>query len=333
MSKVSTQSDNTEALARKIAMQVRQRRQAGEIVSDSEVLAEHPDLHEPLKIQLNRIQQLENARVQVDEADEIEGTCDLDKTEFQLDSEEDSVDELRITLREPAAALDPYSTAMIGDTTLGESKLPSKVPPYRPTIRAPMAVIQLFHDGCTTFNPYPMLTDRFQIGRVSGDLVVPHDFWISGKHAEIQRRRRGEKFHWFLVDLKSTNGTFVRTDVATLKHNDELFIGQERYRFQSNDKGAGLLHVTKDVGDSWTFKNDMEIIGTKKPCGLPVFADDPYLEQIHAQLKRDSKGTWTITDNDSRNGVWYRIQKVELSDNAEFQLGEQRFGFSTRAAQ
>ena len=332
MTKVSTQSDNTEVLARKIAMQVRQRRQSGELVSDAEVLAEYPHLQELLKVQLSRIQQLENARIQVDQVDDADVTCNLDKTEFQLESEDDSVDELRITLREPLAALDPYSTAMIGDTTLGESKLPSKIPLYRPTIRAPMAVIQLFHDGSTSFNPYPMMTDRFQIGRVSGDLVVPHDFWISGKHAEIQRRRQGEKFRWFLVDLKSTNGTFVRTDVATLKHNDELFIGQERYRFQANANGAGLLHVTKDIGDCWIFKNDVEIIGTKKPCGLPVFATDPYLEQIHAQLKRDSNGTWTLTDNDSRNGVWYRVQKVELSDKAEFQLGEQRFGFSTQPA-
>jgi hypothetical protein len=209
----------------------------------------------------------------------------------------------------------------------------SRVPLYRPTVRAPMAVVKLFHDGQSTYNPYPIMTERFRIGRNDGDLIVPHDFWMSGKHAEIQRRKRGDRYHWYLVDLKSTNGTFVQADFAVLKNNDELFIGQERYRFLLQDGKAGLMHVTRGSGQQWLITDTSAVIGSRAPCGLKIFAADPYLDEVHARLKREPDGTWTIRDNRSRNGIWFRITEVEIPPNAEFQLGEQRFGFWTSADQ
>ncbi len=407
-----------DALARKIAVEVGNRRKAGETVTDEDVLRDHPKLRVPLLEQLSRLGRLHTARLRATEpasasdaspeeistdnqgtldlpvctddepllADEVSSEAPVSKntaskelvskdkkpvaaaqpiaqpnqaTKQASQKKQSSqplatpkskqpieppltaeappendypVDQLRITLKEPSIDVRNQSTMVLDESSESESKQDeSKVPRYRPTVRAPMAVVKLFHDGQSTFNHYPILADRFRIGRTEGELIVPHDFWMSGRHAEIQRRKRGESFHWFLVDLNSTNGTFVQADFAVLQHHDELFLGQERYRFLLQDGKAGLMHVTRGSGQQWAITESTAVIGSQAPCGLKSFASDPYLDAVHARLKREPDGTWTIRDNRSRNGLWYRVKEVEIPPNAEFQLGEQRFGFWTHS--
>ena len=201
-------------------------------------------------------------------------------------------------------------------------------PIYCPSVRPPMGVLRLFHDGEPTYTSYPILNDRFVIGRKEGDLVIPHDVWMSGRHVEVQRRRVQNGYRWFLLDLSSTNGTFLRSDVIVLRHKDELFMGRERYRFVSDGTTTGLLHVTKGTANAeWIFKNPVERIGRQPPCGLPSFAADPYLEPVHAELSRGVDHTWTLRDKRSRNGVWLRTSEAELFADSMFQIGEQRIGF------
>ena len=260
------------------------------------------------------------------------GTLDLPIEEAPTELG-DSHSQLRLTLREPGGEeLRNQSTMVLADPAEPElaAEHPedsSTIPCYRPSVRAPMAVVKLFYDGQQTYHHYPVMADRFRIGRVDGDLVVPHDFWMSGRHAEIQRRKHGDDYQWFLVDLNSTNGTFVQADFAVLHHQDELFLGQERYRFQLQSGRAGLMHVTTGAGQQWWFSANAVTVGSQLPVGLASFANDPYLDAVHAKLKREPDGTWTIRDNRSRNGVWFRIKEIELPPHAEFQLGEQRFGF------
>jgi hypothetical protein len=150
---------------------------------------------------------------------------------------------------------------------------------------------------------------------------------MSGRHAEIQRRAANGQCRWFLVDLKSTNGTFLQSQAAKLQDNDELFLGQERYRFVSQNGRSGLLHVTKGTGQQWWFNKREERIGRKGPCGLQAFSTDPYLNSVHAELKQNPEGEWWVHDCGSQNGVWLRVKEVELLAEQCFQLGEQRFGF------
>jgi hypothetical protein len=384
---VPAKQPDIEAQVRRIALEVGNRRRAGEIVTDEEVLRQYPQLRGPLSVQLSRLNGMGAAgNGAADRADSVVpvgevstdhlGTLDLPLiagdssaevvaadedlprtaspqnpagdvkkettergpepplTEEAPIESKDPLDHLRITLKEPGPDVRNQSTMVLDDSSFAApAPVESKVPLYRPTVRAPMAVVKLFHDGQTTFNPYPIMTERFRIGRNDGDLTVPHDFWMSGKHAEIQRRKRGDRYHWYLVDLKSTNGTFVQVDFAVLKNNDELFIGQERYRFLLQDGKAGLMHVTRGSGQQWLITDNSAVIGSRAPCGLKSFAADPYLDDVHARLKREPDGTWTIRDNRSRNGIWFRITEVEIPPNAEFQLGEQRFGFWTSADQ
>lgn len=329
-----TEKNEQQALARQIAMEVGNRRKAGENISDESVLREYPHLRDLLLEQLKRLRFLEAARQHVDEQVPAPPAPSLDQTTDQplTDSEMlDSVDENRLTIKEPPANSDLAGTLVIDNSGEDSTVVVSSVPLYRPSVRAPMAVLRLFHDGLTTYNSYPVMTDRFRIGRVEGELVVPHDFWMSGRHAEIQRRKSGDVYRWFLVDLKSTNGTFVHTETVVLKPNDELFLGQERYRFIRQGSRFGLMHVTTGSGQQWWFTGRNMPVGSQPPHGLSSFEDDPYLDPVHAILKQDHEGNWTIKDNNSRNGVWYRIKEVELAPNCQFQLGEQRFGFWSHA--
>ena len=74
--------------------------------------------------------------------------------------------------------------------------------------------------------------NSFVIGRVEGDLTIPHDGGISGRHAEISRRYENGEHCWYLKDLQSTNGTFVRAATVILSHEQEFLIGSRRFRFE-----------------------------------------------------------------------------------------------------
>jgi hypothetical protein len=242
-------------------------------------------------------------------------------------------------MREDPDEIDVHSTAIAANhpaPSLKRSDRPRLGPPvqpgrptavYRPTARAPMAVIKLYHEGMRSFSHYPVMCDQFRIGRSEGDLVVSHDNRMSGRHAEIQRRADGDKFRWFLVDLDSTNGTFVRADRALLKNEDHLLIGKEYYRFVSHDGTSGLIHEGNPSGETWWFESNPVWLGRGVPCGLNSFTQDEFVDPKHAYITMNAAGEWIIKDAGSMNGVWYRIQEAELGKSCSFQLGEQRFGF------
>jgi pSer/pThr/pTyr-binding forkhead associated (FHA) protein len=69
------------------------------------------------------------------------------------------------------------------------------------------------------------------IGREDGDLNFPGDIYMSAKHCTIEEREG----HFFLTDLGSRNGTYVRlkTD-RELSHGDYVFIGRKLLRVELN---------------------------------------------------------------------------------------------------
>ncbi len=205
-----------------------------------------------------------------------------------------------------------------------------KVPTYRPSVRPPMAIVEWIYDGSLGSRRIPMLADRFTIGRKEGDIAVFHELWMSGRHAEIQRRKIGDTYRWFLVDLNSTNGTFIKTEAIVLTAGDELFLGRERYRFINQPPEVGLLHVTRGNAEKWLFNKTQEQIGASQ-TPMQCMVNDPFLSPVHATIFCGANGTWTVRDNNSVNGVWYRIREVELLNQSEFQLGEQRFRFYVNA--
>ena len=186
--------------------------------------------------------------------------------------------------------------------------------------------------------------------------MIPHDAGISGRHAEIGRRVADDRYRWYLRDLASTNGTFVRTLRAVLLDGQEFLIGGMRFRFdldecqdepggsprkrrspslvrgrplrnaESSDPATPSLVEIGPSGEETDHRlSDPETwIGSDaEQCGIVV--DQPYVSPRHALVKNTRRGRWVIENVRSRDGTWLRIHEIELGRGAQFQCGEQRF--------
>jgi pSer/pThr/pTyr-binding forkhead associated (FHA) protein len=194
------------------------------------------------------------------------------------------------------------------------------------------------------------------IGRVEGDVVIVHDSGMSGKHAQISRRLENREYAWYLRDLQSTNGTFVRAATVLLSHEQELLIGGHRFRFEVPAQSIEPVAPPSDVNATrkWESISRPQVVAASHPvivdispgsaprrfplteqehwlgrdprqCSIVI--DDPIIDRRHARLFRDDKNRWTIANARSRNGLWARIQEIALGRGAFFQCGEQRFFF------
>ena len=73
------------------------------------------------------------------------------------------------------------------------------------------------------------LDDDTVIGRSKGVITFPHDGFMSGRHARIERR--GSSF--ILTDEGSRNGTFVKIKgEVELKPGDTILVGKQLFRFE-----------------------------------------------------------------------------------------------------
>jgi pSer/pThr/pTyr-binding forkhead associated (FHA) protein len=226
--------------------------------------------------------------------------------------------------------------------------------PQQPVRRPPTAMLCILDDGCESGEWRRLRADRTVIGRVEGDVIVPHDSMISSRHAEISRQHEQGRYRWYLADLNSTNGVFLRVGGAILKPGQQFLIGGRVYRFdmpaeespQEEEKPAGtrgwqsvaptnLFPTLVEVeykGDGRRFtleKNEIWIGRDPGACSLHV-PDDPFMSPRHARVYRDTQGRWHVENARSRNGTWVRIEKFPLDADCQFQLGEQRFLFKLK---
>jgi len=227
---------------------------------------------------------------------------------------------------------------------------------FRPVHRPPMALLCILDDGYEEGQWLRIRSDRVLIGRSEGDVLIPHDTLLSGKHAELARRLEEGRYRWYLTDLDSKNGTYVRVGKALLNHNQELLIGSHRYRFdaapQSTDGAVSgnnppkathgwqkvaftqptpaLVQLTsKGDGRRYLLPQTENWVGRGSSCAV-VISDDPLLSSEHVRFARDFKGRWHCRNGDSLNGTWLRIDCMMLDNGCQFQLGEQRFVFKVR---
>jgi hypothetical protein len=236
----------------------------------------------------------------------------------------------------------------------------AKVRAFRPSLRPPMGLLHVFDDGEDTGEVVRVRASSFIIGRVEGDLVIPHDGGISGRHAEIVRRVENGTTAWFLRDLNSTNGTFVRASTVILHHDQEVLIGAIAFRFTVPGQGSEAADLQAPEGNAtrkWeglsradaarssssppptlteVAKGGMELsfpltqgehwLGSDpRQCSMVI--DDPTVDPRHARIYRDDHDRWVMANERSRNGLWARVQEVGLGRGGYFQCGEQRFLF------
>jgi pSer/pThr/pTyr-binding forkhead associated (FHA) protein len=257
----------------------------------------------------------------------------------------ESVDEIR------------EATRAVRTPTLKEQVPGQDTLPYRPTHRPPVAVLCVLDDGQLDGEWVRIRTAKFVIGRSEGDLVIPHDTIMSGRHAVLSRQVEKGRYRWYLTDLQSTNGTYVRVSKAALKPGQDILIGSRRYRFEGPaagdaapaEGGAAGEAVPKGGTQGWevagsagttpslvelTSRGEGQRFLLTKPenwvgrdptqCSI-VLANDQAVSPRHARLYRDGKGRWFVENVRSLNGTWVRLDKTPVDGTGQFQLGEQRF--------
>jgi len=263
----------------------------------------------------------------------------------------ESVEDIRAQIR---AAVAPKEMVDVPASTTEPAQ---DAKPFRPTLRPSMALLCVLDDGDDTGEILRIRASSFVIGRAEGDFLIPHDSGISGRHAEISRRIENSERCWYLKDLQSTNGTFVRAATVILSHEQELLIGSRRFRFEVP---APPTQATPPLGPEVNATRKWEAIpghqavaawhptfvdispgcaGQRFPLTEPeywigrdprlcsIVIDDPMVDRRHARLYRDGKNRWAMANAGSRNGLWARIQEVGLGRGGFFQCGEQRFFF------
>ncbi len=219
-----------------------------------------------------------------------------------------------------------------------DSQSAEVVPPQRgkrfyPTTRPPMARLHVMDDNQSTGEWFRIRTTPCILGRVEGDIVVPHDSQMSGCHAQVTRDETAPgEYRWYLEDLNSTNGVFVAVDRIRLKSEDELLVGSRRFRFRQPPASAGPATLTEILppnrdGERIELTEREHWIGRDPEVAAAFLHDDELLDARHARLTQQADGRWVVQDSNSRNGVWYRVQRIPLVDTCRFQLGEQRFRF------
>jgi pSer/pThr/pTyr-binding forkhead associated (FHA) protein len=262
----------------------------------------------------------------------------------------ESLDEIRRATQPPRA---PTQKEQPADDTL----------PFRPVLRPPTAVLSILDDGREEGEKIRLRRDITVIGRTEGDVIIPHDNAMSGKHAAIQRESAKGRYRWVLVDLGSTNGTFVRASSTVMRHGQEIMIGGRRYRFDAAQGAAAAAAAaeaatadasqpagtrgwqtvkTSDLipslvelssqgkeGQRLLLNQEENWIGRDLSQCSVVLVNDLLVSPRHARLYRDAKGVWHLDNAGSRNGTWIRITRMALDGVGMFQLGEQRFLLKT----
>jgi pSer/pThr/pTyr-binding forkhead associated (FHA) protein len=249
----------------------------------------------------------------------------------------ESVDEIRQIVRSKK----PVATAR-------ESAADTQ--PYRPLRRPPLALLCILDDGGEEGEWARLRGERVIIGRTEGDILIPHDSMISARHAELYRQEGQGRHRWYIADLQSTNGVFLRVGNAALKHNHELLIGSRMYRFEMPLQGTPPGEEAKGtrgwqgLAPAQLFpslveveqKNEIRRYVLEKPenwigrdensCSVAV-PEDPFVSPRHARIYRDAKNRWLLENAKSLNGTWLRVERFPLDGGCQFQLGEQRFLF------
>jgi pSer/pThr/pTyr-binding forkhead associated (FHA) protein len=219
-----------------------------------------------------------------------------------------------------------------------------------------MALLCIVDDGKEDGEWVRLRKDTVVLGRSEGDIVIPHDSMMSGRHAELSRRLDQGRYRWHLTDLQSTNGTYVRIGTAALRHGQELLIGGHRYRFEAagqlveapdedaeaaDDKRKvtrgwqsiepsnllpSLVELTaKGDGQRYLLAQNENWVGRDAAHCAVALVGDPLISPRHARVFRDPKGRWHVENMKSLNGTWLRIDQMALDSACQFQLGEQRF--------
>lgn len=241
----------------------------------------------------------------------------------------------------------------ITDPTTMHPQAPASDPlerPVRPTLRPGIPVLTALDDGTlATGENFRLRGERFLIGRTEGDLTIPGDRTLSGRHCEIRRVENRGNFSWLLADLDTANGTFMRVNAAKFFADTIVILGARRYRLahpfaelRADDRGSTTLldkraspenlwpTLTETGTSASALKfpiHEPEVTVGRLGGGSAIAIDDPHLAKHHATIRREPDGGWKIQAGLTENGVWANVKTIPLTSHCYFRCGEQFFRF------
>jgi pSer/pThr/pTyr-binding forkhead associated (FHA) protein len=178
-------------------------------------------------------------------------------------------------------------------------------------------------------------------GRRDGQIVFPEDAWLSPRHANFIYR--GDKL--VVRDEGSLNGVYLRVRGETLiEPGDQFLCGEQVFRldrtppdasgpdpdntyFYSSPRRPSAFRITQILrggGEGMVVcaRDNRCTIG-REDCDLN-FPEDMYMSASHARISASPDGTFTLTDNTSKNGTYLRLRgERELSHGDYLFLGHQ----------
>jgi pSer/pThr/pTyr-binding forkhead associated (FHA) protein len=211
-------------------------------------------------------------------------------------------------------------------------------------------LVAILKDG-SEGQTYPLSEEATEIGRKEGTIILPDDPYLSPRHARLTEQNG----RYFLKDLASTNGIFIRIrDKSRLHHGDVLLVGQQVLRFEvleESERGLGpasqhgtLLFGTPEgsciarlgqmttegiMRDYYHLRGQEVVIGREGPD--IVFPDDPFMSRKHARISYDGGSrAFVLEDLGSFNGTSLRFRgERELQSGDQFRVGNHLFLFET----
>lgn len=108
-----------------------------------------------------------------------------------------------------------------------------------------MAKLVLSFQG-RVLEDFPLNKERLSIGRAPDNDICIENLAVSGRHAAIETVLKDS----FLIDLGSTNGTFVNGAAITrhtLKNGDYITIGKHSLTYHSEAYSSGDAEVEKTI--------------------------------------------------------------------------------------
>lgn len=211
-------------------------------------------------------------------------------------------------------------------------------------------LVAIMKDG-SEGQTYPLADETTELGRKEGNIILPDDPYLSPRHARLT----AQGGRYFLKDLASTNGVFIRIREKTrLHHGDTVLIGQQVLRFEvleESERGLGpasqhgtLLFGTPEgtciarlgqlttegiMRDCYYLRRQEIVIGREGPD--IVFPDDPFMSRKHARISYDGGSrAFVLEDLGSFNGTSLRFRgERELQSGDQFRVGNHLFLFET----
>jgi len=239
-------------------------------------------------------------------------------------------------------------TPAAGARTIESAQAPATVRKDDRPAEATHQIVSIRKDG-TDGPAYPLVGEQTDFGRSEGDVSLEDDPYLSPRHFRVLRRG-GD---WFLRDLQSVNGVYVRLKAAEeLVSGSMILIGQQVLRFELLEedelplgpaRSGGCLvfgtpevpayarlvqYTTEGVGrDVHYLYRDETVLG--RETGDIVFTDDPFLSRRHAVVRFDRAQKRTVLEDlGSSNGTCARLRgEHALRVGDHFRVGRHLFRF------